>query len=182
MSLAVTELHVGYWIIRRLRRCARRDLFHFQFTSAISSLIALSMTVFVLITPLLNHWRRYGASSFVYTGAVLLRMFYYARNLPKWTFLTHFPRRDVCAEKLTCQYFHSENASMWTRDAEILASAHWSSAHTSSIPFSFAYGNEIYLARYRIVRRREKYAVHFLHTQIKYVGSTQKMCGKNVPV
>ena len=26
------------------------------------------------------------------------------------TFLTHFPRRDVCAEKLTRQLFHSENA------------------------------------------------------------------------
>ena len=29
--------------------------------------------------------------------------------------------------------------------------------------------------------RRRKYAVH-LHTQIICVGSTQKMCGKNVPV
>ena len=27
-------------------------------------------------------------------------------------FLTHFPRRDVCAEKLTCQLLHSGNASV----------------------------------------------------------------------
>ena len=27
-------------------------------------------------------------------------------------FSTHYPRRDVCAEKLTCQLFHSKNASM----------------------------------------------------------------------
>ena len=97
------------------------------------------------------------------------------------TFWPIFRVATYVTESWHGQLFHSENACKRATRKMCHISAHWSSAHTSSIQVAFAFAIENYLARCRIGRRRGKCAVH-LHTQIKCVVSTQKMCGKNVPV
>ena len=59
-------------------------------------------------TVILSHCSMY---CFVYTGTFLLRIFCYAKKCVNGHFLTRFPRRDVCAEKLTCQFFHSQKCA-----------------------------------------------------------------------
>ena len=60
-------------------------------------------------------WRRHAAAALlrlhwhIFIAHFLLRRKFANVN---WHFLTHFPRRDVYAEKLTCQLFHSKNTSV----------------------------------------------------------------------